>query len=91
MSAAPTRTLEQRQALIRQAAYEIESLAVMLLRAYERAEREDLWVRGVAVRLEALAGVALTCADDDCAGCSVADIEARLYGDAWTRRTWSAA
>lgn len=83
--------LARQHELIRQAAYEIESLGVMMQRTYGRCDAEDLWLRGVAARLEVLAGVAMRCADDDLVdGDEFTQIQGRVFGPDWERRNRSA-
>ena len=85
MSATRARSLNERNTLICQAAYEVESLGAMLQRAFAQSDSDDLWVRGVGARLRELASVAMNCTAKDCGG-EPEEMEAVVYGPAWVRR-----
>lgn len=85
MSATRARSLKERNTLICQAAYEIESLGVMLQRAFAQSKSEETaWVRGAGARLRELAAVAMNATDGNCGG-DLAELEEMLYGPAWVR------
>lgn len=81
------RTMERRQKMILHAAYEVESLAALLQRAAMEGDCDAAWIRGAGVRLEELASIAMSCADDDeVRKLSEQALEGRLYGPEWLRR-----
>jgi hypothetical protein len=79
-----TDTLDARQMLALDAAEEIGSISDALQARFEQGGEETLFVRGLAIRLEDLAGVILSAVGDP--RDTPDSIAVRLYGPAFMRR-----
>lgn len=74
----PQPEIQERAALAREAAWEIESLADALVTAAQDLEAEHLWIRGASLRARQLAQLIMAALDDKQE--STANIRQKLTG-----------
>lgn len=80
VTAAATGTAEERLELAKEAAYEIESIARVLLRLDDTDEKAFV-MRGLCLRLEALSGIVISVSGSGDPNREVAEMRAVLFGN----------